>query len=290
MEPNIVILAGGVSSRMKKPGAAGLDARLVQDADMKSKAMIGLGEDGRPFLDYLLANVDAAGYTDVVIVVGEKDRAIREHYGSADRGNRHLGLSLSYAVQPVPPGRAKPSGTADALLRGLEATPEWSGAGFTVCNSDNLYSVGALRTLLESPEPCALIDYDRDALGFEPERVRQFAVLEKDGVFLRSIIEKPSAEEIMRATDPGGRVGVSMNVFRFSYDVILPYLMAVPFHPVRQEKEIPTAVMMLVRDLPGAVRVYPRSERVPDLTEKSDIRQVQDYLRTTAGRKGREPG
>jgi glucose-1-phosphate adenylyltransferase len=286
MDPYLVILAGGVSSRMKKPGTVGLDPALLHDADRKSKAMIGLGAAGRPFLDYLLSNADAAGYKDVVIVVGEADRSIRDNYGQLDCGNPFLGLSISYAVQRVPPGRTKPLGTADALLRGLESRKEWSLSKVTVCNSDNLYSVEVLRCLLESPEPCALIDYDRDALEFEPERVQQFAVIEKDGEnYLRTILEKPGPADIARAAGPNGRVGVSMNIFRFSYQMILPYLTRVPLHPVRQEKELPGAVMLLVTDSPRAVKVYPRSEHVPDLTDKNDIRHVQEYLRAAYGQR-----
>ena len=51
MDPNIAILAGGVSSRMKKAlaDAADLDASLRRDAAEKPKAMIGVGGSGRPF-------------------------------------------------------------------------------------------------------------------------------------------------------------------------------------------------------------------------------------------------
>lgn len=291
IDPYLVILAGGVSSRMRKPGTAGLDPRLANDADVKSKGMIGVGDAGRPFLDYLLANADAAGYREVVIVVGEGENAIRAHYGETAGGSRFLGLQISYAVQPIPPGRTRPLGTADALLRGLESRPDWSRARVTVCNSDNLYSVEAFRTLLESPEHCSMIDYDRSALAFPPERVEQFSVVSTDGEgYLRAILEKPGAEEIRRLAGPNGRVGVSMNIFRFATDVILPFLRDLPLHPVRQEREIPVAVAMLIEKSPRAVRAYSRAEHVPDLTEKNDIAKVQEYLRTAFGKGPTRPG
>ncbi len=37
-------------------------------------------------------------------------------------------------------------------------------------------------------------------------------------------------------------VGVSMNIVGFKYDMIYPFLEAVPFNPVRNEKELPDAV------------------------------------------------
>ena len=62
----LVILAGGISSRMRKPlteskGRASsegilpvINERLIKDADEKSKSMIGVGRNFRPFLNYLL--------------------------------------------------------------------------------------------------------------------------------------------------------------------------------------------------------------------------------------------
>ena len=281
MEPNLVILAGGVSSRMKKHPAplAGADERLLREAREKSKSMIGVGEGGRPFMDYLLFNAREAGYRDVVIVIGEGDGAIRAHYGVRDRDNEFRGLRISYAVQPIPAGRTKPLGTADALLRALLFRPEWAGARCTVCNSDNLYSRDVLARLLECASPCALMDYDRDALRFDQARIEQFAVLQKDARGrLTGIVEKPSPADFALARDSHGRIGVSMNIFRFSYDMIIGPLRDVPLHPVRMEKELPAAVAILLERHPGSVLAIPVAEYVPDMTSTADITQVQEYL------------
>ncbi|HEX7572793.1 MAG TPA: sugar phosphate nucleotidyltransferase [Bacteroidota bacterium] len=282
MNPNLVILAGGVSSRMKEvaPVPEGMDAGLLIEAGEKSKSMLGVGRLGRPFLDYLISNAREAGYADLVIVVGENDGGIRARYGSAMRDNEFHGVRISYAVQPVPGGRTKPLGTADALLCALRVRTDWRGKKFTVCNSDNLYSQSVLKQLLETGHPGALIDYDRDALRFEQSKIEQFAVLEKDSDgYLTGIIEKPSLEDIRRVRDAWGRVGVSMNIFRFSYDTVLGFLEEVPLHPVRQEKELPAAVALMVRRNPRSVLAIPVSEYVPDLTGRGDIGGVQEYLR-----------
>jgi NDP-sugar pyrophosphorylase family protein len=94
MNPNLVILAGGLSSRMRKVTAVpvGMDAGLFHEAGEKSKSMLGVGRGGRPFLDYLLYNAREAGYADLVIVVGENDGGIRARYGSAMRDNEFHGL------------------------------------------------------------------------------------------------------------------------------------------------------------------------------------------------------
>ena len=282
VNPNIIILAAGASSRMKASATAtpSIDSALLRDATEKPKAMIGVEKDRRPFLDYLLDNVEEAEYHDVVIVVCEGDTTIR-HYYEAGRGAAQFpGLRISYVAQRIPPGRTKPLGTADAVLEALDAKQEWKGGKFTVCNSDNLYSVQALKLLAGDAHPNALIDYDRSALKFGYERFEQFAVITKtaDG-YLQNIVEKPSPEEIKHATDGSGRVGVSMNIFRFSYDDIYPFLQNVPMHPLRQEKELPVAVKLMVARHPNAVFAIPLSEHVPDLTVQSDIPEVRSHLR-----------
>lgn len=281
MAGKIVVLAGGVSSRMRKATRTVLDARVDADAQSKPKAMIGVGEGFRPFLDYLLVNISRAGYDDVMIVVGENDASIRDRYGRLDRGNMFEGLAVGYGVQRIPRGRTKPLGTADALLCAMTARPDWRGQKVTVCNSDNLYSVDALREVREVRSPGALIDYDRSALLFDQERIAQFAVvIVNEHGSLVDIVEKPSGEELLRARRADGRVGVSMNIFSFGYELILPFLEEVPLHPVRQEKEIPEAVRLLVHQHPGCMLALPRSEHVPDLTSRDDIERVQEEIRS----------
>jgi len=277
----LVILAGGISSRMKKPleKKSNVDSHLIEDADTKSKSMIGVGKDYRPFLDYLLYNARESGYSDVVIVVGEKDSSIRDYYGLKDSNNEFNGLRISYAIQPIPKERSKPYGTGDALLWGLKAKNEWKAQRFTVCNSDNLYSQKALRLMLDSKYKGALIDYDRAALEFEPSRIEKFAVTVKNEKgFLIDIIEKPSSELIQQIQTKDGYVGVSMNIFSLEYDLIFPILEKLKPHLIRDEKELPEAVKILANKIQDSVSVYPLAEHVLDLTSKDDIEQVKNYL------------
>lgn len=277
----LVILAGGISSRMKMPidQTKVLDQKLIVDADEKSKSMIGVGKNYRPFLDYLLFNAKNSGYLDIVIVIGENDNSIKEYYGGSEKNNNFNGLKISYAVQPVPSGRNKPLGTADALLWGLKSKPEWAGYKFTVCNSDNLYSQKALHLMLTSPYYGALIDYDRNALEFETSRIEKFSITIKDEKgFLKDIIEKPSGEIIESTKSKSGYIGVSMNIFSLSYDEIFPILEKTPIHPERKEKELPEAVKILANEIKESVFAFPLAEHVPDLTSKEDISKVRKYL------------
>ncbi|HKI44276.1 MAG TPA: sugar phosphate nucleotidyltransferase [Balneolales bacterium] len=277
----LVILAGGISSRMKRAADPGkkIDSRLLSEADHKEKSMLGVGDEQRPFLDYLLFNARESGYRDVVIVINEQSNGVKSYYGNKEQFNEFHGLSISYAVQRIPPGREKPLGTADALCQALQSRKDWTGQKFTVCNSDNLYSTKALNLLLNHEHPNALIDYERDALEFNSDRIEAFAVIAMDEEqYVTDIIEKPTPEEVNAARRDDGRIGVSMNIFSFSYEQIVPFLEAVPLHPVRREKEIPTAVKMMVAKYPKSVYAYPLAEHVPDLTNKTDIMTVKEYL------------
>ena len=278
---NLVILAGGISSRMKNPNsdAGKLDLELLRDAENKSKSMIGLGKNYRPFLDYLLYNAREAGYSDIVLVIGRGDNFIKDCYGSKEKDNEFKGLNISYAIQLVPEGRTKPLGTADALLCALKSREEWKGKSFTVCNSDNLYSQKALSIMLNTKYLNALIDYDRRGLKFTSCRITKFAVTKKDDKgFLLDIIEKPSQKEIDSVRGRDGFIGVSMNIFKFNYSAIFPYLEKVPLHPIRNEKEIPSAVMLMLNEHPKTLSAHPLNEHVPDLTNKEDILPVKKFL------------
>jgi NDP-sugar pyrophosphorylase family protein len=275
-----VILAGGISSRMKRAAASTtLDAQHQYEADHLPKSMISIGNSKRPFLDYLLYNARSAGYTDIVIVIGRNDDSIRAYYGPLEKKNSFHGLSISYAMQSIPEGRTKPLGTADALLQGLLSVPEWSGKYFTVCNSDNLYSVAALSALLNVSENSSMSDYDSEALGIASNRVNQFAVTKKDAEGnLLSIIEKPSESEMKECRNVAGKLGVSMNMFRLPYDKAVSVLREVPLHPVRLEKELPAAVIMMIERYHEKVRAVECAEPVPDLTSKDDIGPVSEML------------
>jgi glucose-1-phosphate adenylyltransferase len=267
----IVILAGGISSRMRESLAVqGVDERLLREAEERPKGMLGVGDGHRPFLDYVLFNIRSSGLTDVVIVVGERDRSVRERYGAKDLDNEFHGLRISYAVQRIPEGRTKPLGTADAVQTAMRVKREWRGRSFVVCNSDNLYSIAALRAMLDAESPGALIEYDRAGLGLERSRVDSYAtiVTGSDG-YVKDIIEKPSPDVLSGILKRHPSAGVSMNIF----------LETMPIHPERGEKELPTAVGMLVRQDPRCFRSIPMSEPVPDLTRRTDINSVQDHLK-----------
>ncbi|MDR6844722.1 sugar phosphate nucleotidyltransferase [Flavobacterium granuli] len=281
MHNNLIILAGGASSRMKKQASLeNLSNKEIQQANERSKGLIGVGPNGRPLLDYLLLNAKKAGYKNIYIIIGEQGELFKEFYGRKNENNDFHGLNISFAVQYVPENRIKPFGTADALFQAVEQYPELNTQFYSVCNSDNLYSTRALLALRETSSPNAFISYDRDAMEFTSERISRFAIakLGTDNQLL-DILEKPLADSIEDYKDSQGKLRVSMNAFKFNGALLYPYLKNCPAHPERDEKELPTALLNSIKDHPNMTVGIPFSEHVPDLTAKEDILEVKEYLK-----------
>ena len=281
MHDNLIILAGGASSRMKKQvTVANLSEEEIAQANERSKGLIGVGPNGRPLLDFLLLNAKKAGYKNIYIIIGEQGDLFKEFYGSKNSNNDFNGLTISFATQYIPEGRIKPFGTADALFQATEQYPELNSQEYTVCNSDNLYSTEALYALRKTTSPNAFISYNRDALEFPLERISRFAIAKlSENNQLLDILEKPTADVLENYKDAEGKLRVSMNAFKFNGELLYPYLKNCPVHPERDEKELPTVLLNALKEHPDTTLGIPFSEHVPDLTAKEDIAEVKAYLK-----------
>ncbi|MES2797757.1 MAG: sugar phosphate nucleotidyltransferase [Bacteroidota bacterium] len=277
---HLLILAGGTSSRMKKElEGSTVNSELQKQANEMPKGMIGVGKGGRPFLDYQLYNAAKAGFKEVVIVLNQKDTITAAYYESQQTKDAVWGLNIRFAIQKIPDNRIKPLGTADAVQQGLEQFPEWEGSKFTVCNSDNLYSSNAFQILLNNPYPAGLISYEASGLGFDHEKVKNCAILfeDKNG-FLEKLIEKPTDNQILECQEIVGRLGISMNIFNLDYSLALQYMRSQPLNESRNEKEMPEAISRIAAENKGIVKAFPVHEFMPDLTSKTDLNIVQEYL------------
>jgi len=279
MHNNLIILAGGASSRMKKSMASvNLSEEDIKSANTLSKALIGIGKDNRPILDYLLFNAEKAGFKNVFIVVGENSESFQKYYGDTSN-NTFNNLELHFSTQYIPDGRIKPFGTADALSQALHQYPKLQNETFTVCNSDNLYSVDVFKALRKNKDANAFISYDRDGLLFTMERIARFALVLLDTEnFVTDIIEKPSEDKVEGYRDIHGKFRVSMNIFKLNGNEIYPYLLHCPVHPERDEKELPLAILNMCKNNPKALKGIPFKEHVPDLTSKEDIEILKKYI------------
>jgi len=277
MNETLVILAAGLSSRMKKSiSSKGISSEAIEQANQISKGLIALGKSKRPLLDYLINNARISGYKSIYLIIGEDSKLFKTTYSN---NPNFSDLSISFATQYIPKGRVKPLGTADALVQAMDQYPQLKKISFSVCNSDNLYSVNALSKLRENPEINSFIAYDSKHLKFPEDRLSSFAVtiLDNENKLL-DIIEKPKKEEIDSFQDKRGVIRVSMNIFSFKGDQLYKYVKLCPIHKERNEKELPIAVLNMIKDFPGSMLGIPMAEHVPDLTSKDDIVEIEKYL------------
>ena len=273
MTENIIILAGGASSRMKKSTDQNLSPQKIAQANKLSKGLIELR--GKPFLSYLLENILNAKFKNVYIITGENSQMFRKAF---ENNLNFKSLKIQFATQYIPDNREKPYGTADALYQCLNQYPDLKDDSFCVCNSDNLYSLNALKILKNANSHQAILAYDIDHLKYPKDRIARFAVMKFDDYYnLTTIVEKPEPDQIANFIDTHQKIRVSMNIFLFDGRLFFKYLESCPSHPTRDEKELPTALMNMIEDN-IKVKGIPIAEHVPDLTSKNDIIILENYL------------
>ena len=277
MNTSLLILAAGMSSRMKASSSNQIEDKKLYQANTRSKGLIEIGPDSKPLIYYLLFNAQQAGYKTIYLITGKDSSLFRQIIkGFSDLDY----LEIKFVTQHIPSIRTKPWGTADAVFQALEQFPNLKKEYFSVCNSDNLYSVKAFQNIKEIEDGGALIAYDMDFLKFTKKKISGFALLVFDLNFnLQEIIEKPDPDDFKNYSDSKGRLYVSMNFFTFSGDQFYSFLKECPVHPTRNEKELPSAILNMVHASPGSVVGIPMQEHVPDLTNKEDILHFENHLK-----------
>jgi ADP-glucose pyrophosphorylase len=276
---NLLIMAGGASSRMKRS----LENSKLSDATKSiagssHKSLIPLGKGKKPLLYYLIQNAVEAGYTDIYLVTSPENEAFQQWVGTKSSHNSFAGAQVHFAIQYTPQGRDKPLGTADAVQQAMDQYPILKTQYLTICNGDNFYSVKALALLHQVRDtPHAMISYARSGLLFDDERIAKFAVMDINAQnHLIRIIEKPDPETIEQFRDSSGEIRVSMNIFSFEGSLLYPYLKNCPIHPVRKEKELPEAVRKLSLVGEHPINCFPFRAHLPDLTSAEDILSFSD--------------
>ena len=274
MTKTIVVLAAGMSSRMKKSADSEIDNKKADEANKKSKSLITFGN--KPFIYFLLKNISNAGFETVIMVVGNDHDDFKSQIDLLDITSK---LEIKYATQKIPRDRVKPFGTADAVFQTMEQIPELQNESFCVCNSDNLYSSSSFKLIRENSFENAVLAYDRDSLEFPKERVSSFSILMMDKDFnLVNFIEKPTPEQVSENLDENGKIRVSMNIFKFNGNHAFDFIKNCPINPIRIEKELPSAIVNMISDNSFYMKGIPIAEHVPDLTSKADINIIQKLI------------
>ena len=255
----VVVLARGLGRRMRhSDSSAKVDAAQSEVADAGIKALIPIG---RPFLDYSLSSLAAAGFRQICLVIGPEHDRVRSYYSNLPIKR----FQLAFAIQ------SEPLGTANAVVAAEEFVGD---EPFVVINSDNYYPEQVLSALRCLDEPGTVL-FQQDALvrnsNIPAERVQTYAycAIDSDG-YLVGIREKPEK------SDPNALV--SMNCWRFDSH-IFPFCKSIP-KSVRNEYELPTAVRSAVK---GGIRfkVVRSVEGVLDLSQRSDISAVAERLKNS---------
>ena len=272
---NLIIMAAGASSRMKRSlNREIVDSNVYEIANNSHKSLIPLGRHGRPLIYYLIKNAIKANYSNIYIITGEDNNDFKQFIISQSFKN----INIQFVKQYIPKGREKPLGTSDAVVQALDQFPELKTNIFTVCNGDNLYSVNTLNLLKEKRNnPHALISYSWSAFNYEKERISKFAVISMDSNNnLKDIVEKPDMDIVDNYKDKSGEIGLSMNIFSFTGSMIYSYVKNCPINEKRNEKELPEAVRVLIRENPNSMFCYKVFEHLPDLTNSSDIENFKN--------------
>jgi glucose-1-phosphate thymidylyltransferase len=260
-----VILAAGLGTRMQSPateGGGALTPEQQSAADAGAKGMIPIG---RPFLDYVVSALADAGITDVVLVVGPTQRAVREHFTRDAPPSR---VRVTFAEQ------GEPKGTAHAVLAAERVVDS---APFLVLNADNYYPADTVRAVA-ALGGAGLACFDADALvrasNIDADRVLRFALCDVSGDgFLRAIVEKPATDHpLARAPE---RL-VSMNLWSFTPAIFQACRTVAP--SARGEFELQSAVTIAMTELGERFRAVRSREGVLDLSSRADIAAVAARL------------
>lgn len=280
MDKKLIIMAAGASSRMKRSlETSELTPETKKIASSAHKSLIPLGFKQKPLLFHLIQNAVNAGFKEVYLITSPENEAFRACVGSAPKNNHFAGALVHYAIQYLLQGRNKPLGTADAVQQAMEQHPELKNESFTICNGDNLYSVHAFALLLAPRDTHhALISCNRSSLNYSSARMSSFAIIDisEEGL-LENIIEKPDPETLKNYEDTSDYIGVSMNIFSFKGALLFPYLKNCPIHLERNEKELPEAVRMMIKESKNRTRCFKVSEHLPDLTSAEDLKNFSNF-------------
>jgi glucose-1-phosphate adenylyltransferase len=103
MKKRILILAGGVASRMKKATEnVSIEKKLIEQADTLTKGMIGVGKAGKSLIDYQLFNAHLAGFEEVLLLLHPSDDFTQTYYENQMRTNAVWGINCCFQDNILP--------------------------------------------------------------------------------------------------------------------------------------------------------------------------------------------
>ncbi len=166
--------------------AAGEGKRMAPLTATRPKVMLPVAN--RPMIEHLICAVRDVGIDSFVIVVGYREKEIRDYFGSGGK----WGVSIRYTVQRTQTGTGDALRAAKGLVKGQ----------FLLMNGDMIVTADDIRRICASPAP---------AVGVvESENPEQYGVItEKEGI-ITGIYEK--------STNPPGNL-INAGIYLFDDDI-----------------------------------------------------------------------
>ena len=269
----LIIMAAGASSRMKASDySTNLSEDQISQSNSRAKGFIKINEKNETLIYHIIKNSIAAEIQHFYVILSEDSIEFQNYLKKIEK---KLSVKIRFAFQDYY-GNSKPMGTADAIYQAMNQFPILKSSRFIVCNSDNIYSAKAIKTLKLELIHNSMIAYNSECLDFSEEKISSFSILEIKNKFLYKIIEKPTISHIRNITEDKF---VSMNIFSFFGDQVYDYLSNCEVNQDRGEKEIATAIQNMINDRNKSIKVFKICEHVPDLTYKNDIELINNFLK-----------
>ena len=230
--------------------AAGQGTRMMQLSQDKSKHLIEVS--GRPFLAYLLDNIIAAGYPEIMMVVGFREDMIYEFLKTYKAKGATISLVNQYEVLGP---KEKEYGTACPL----KCVKSFVGNDSSISLvGDNFYSVRDLRSM-------NIDDNYTYVAGLKNDHPEKFGVLLTDGDFLKEIVEKPKKF-----------IGnlINSSLYKFTPELFekLPLIGKSP----RGEYEITDVISLLAKEKKVKVKIM--KDNWMDFGRPEDVEKFREFL------------
>jgi len=203
---------------------------------------------GKPFLFYLLENIKQAGFEEVIVIGGYKIEQLENFLKSYDpeivlvNQNKHI-IDGSY-------------GSAIPVLCARYHVLEES---FILISGDNLYSVTDLKKFREFTDSYVHV------AGLSHENPERYGVLQAEGDFLKTIIEKPVA--------PAGNL-INTGLYLLTKE-IFPAIGKIKISS-RGELELTDALNIMAKS--KKVKVEKLADYWYDFGRPEDIKKIENFL------------
>ncbi|MCX6720788.1 MAG: sugar phosphate nucleotidyltransferase [Candidatus Staskawiczbacteria bacterium] len=232
--------------------AAGQGTRMLQLTKDKSKHLIKV--NGKPFLSYVLDNLQKAGYDDFILVVGYESKLMEKFL--KDAGYKARVINQFEILGP----KEKIYGTACPLMCVKDI-----GEPFLYICGDNFYSV-------EDLEAMNVDDNFNYVAGFKNDHPENFGVLLADGDFLDKIVEKPRLLGGQAKEFVGDLINTSL--YKFTPE-IFEKVMEIEKSP-RGEYEVTDAVSLLAQE--KKVKINKIKDFWMDFGKPEDVEKLSKFL------------